>query len=118
MSLKDKIKYLRKSNNLTQEQFAILINVKKHSIGDWETERSEPSIDNLKDIAKAFNITLNWLLCANNTITDKISFEQIKKYIGFIANTPLEKNIISILKTFNNEQLTIINNLLINTDFF
>lgn len=56
------IKYLRKTNGLTQEQFARRIGIKRSLVGAYEEARANPPLDKLKIIANSFNITVDALI--------------------------------------------------------
>ncbi|MFD1139723.1 helix-turn-helix transcriptional regulator [Larkinella insperata] len=56
------IKYLRRLNGLTQEQFARRIGIKRSLLGAYEEARANPNLDNLMSIARAFNTTVDNLL--------------------------------------------------------
>lgn len=57
-----KIRELRRSAKLTQEQLANKIGVEKSSIGKYETTNVVPSIDVLKKIASTFGVTVDALI--------------------------------------------------------
>ena len=46
-----KLKELRQEKGLSQEQLALIINVKNYTVGNWEQKRSEPSIDDIIKLA-------------------------------------------------------------------
>lgn len=50
-TLSNKIKEYRKEKNLTQEEFARLLNVTRTAVSKWKTDRGYPSLDILKDIS-------------------------------------------------------------------
>lgn len=56
------IKYLRRLNGLTQEQFARKIAIKRSLLGAYEEARANPNLTNLKNMAAAFGITVDNLL--------------------------------------------------------
>ncbi|WP_427340857.1 helix-turn-helix domain-containing protein [Caloranaerobacter sp. DY30410] len=62
MEIKDRIKQLRKSKNLTLKGLAEQINVAYSNISDWERGRAKPSADALIALADFFNVTTDWLL--------------------------------------------------------
>lgn len=66
--LADKIKELRTKENLTQEEFAEKIFVSREAVSKWERNRGIPDIDNLINISKLFDISIDTLL-DNNDIT-------------------------------------------------
>lgn len=56
------IKYLRRLNGLTQEQFARKIAIKRSLLGAYEEARANPNLTNLKNMAAAFGVTVDNLL--------------------------------------------------------
>lgn len=85
-TLSDKIKDLRSRETLTQEEFAKKIHVSREAVSRWEQGRGLPDIDNLKNISKAFNISLDSLLSnedlsqvtiSNNNILHKVKRTQM-----------------------------------------
>ena len=56
------IKYLRRLNGLTQEQFARKIAIKRSLLGAYEEARANPNLTNLKNMAAAFGISVDNLL--------------------------------------------------------
>lgn len=62
MTIADKIKKLRKDNNMTQEDLAEKMNVSRQTISKWETNMVIPDANNIVSICKLFNITTDELL--------------------------------------------------------
>ncbi|MCW4387042.1 helix-turn-helix transcriptional regulator [Limosilactobacillus oris] len=60
--LGDNIKDLRKRKNLTQSEFAKIMNVSQQTIGAWESGRAIPGSDTLRTIADYFNVSTDSLL--------------------------------------------------------
>jgi transcriptional regulator with XRE-family HTH domain len=60
--ISENIKYLRRLNGLTQEQFSRRIGVKRPSVGAYEEARAVPPIELLKHIAKLFGYTVDELV--------------------------------------------------------
>jgi len=56
------LKYLRKLRGLTQEEFAMKLNIKRSLLGAYEEERAEPRIDVLETVSDTFKISLDELL--------------------------------------------------------
>lgn len=56
------IKYLRKLNGLTQEQFSQRIGIKRSLLGAYEEARANPNWNTLITIAKLFNTSVDQLL--------------------------------------------------------
>ena len=62
MNISEKIKKMRKSKNLTQEQLAEKINVSRIAVAKRETNRTQPNNENIIIISDFFNITIDELL--------------------------------------------------------
>lgn len=62
MKFNENLKYLRKEANLTQEQFAEKLNVSRQAVTKWESGQSYPDIQNLKEMADMFNVTMDALV--------------------------------------------------------
>ncbi len=56
------IKYLRRLNGLTQEQFARKIGIKRSLLGAYEEARANPNLTNLKNMASSFSVSVDNLL--------------------------------------------------------
>ncbi len=56
------IKYLRRLNGLTQEQFSRKIGIKRSLLGAYEEARANPNLINLKNMAHAFGISVDQIL--------------------------------------------------------
>ena len=62
MEFHEKLKELRKSRGLTQEELAEAIYVSRTAVSKWESGRGYPGIDSLKEIAVFFSETIDELL--------------------------------------------------------
>lgn len=61
-NLGEKIYELRKKQNLTQEDLALLMKISDKSISKWENSITLPTIENLKRLAVIFDISIDELL--------------------------------------------------------
>ena len=68
MEFGEKIQKLRNQNKWTQEQLAEKLYVSRTAVSKWESGKSYPNIDSLKDIAKLFNKTIDELLSSEEII--------------------------------------------------
>lgn len=57
----EKIRELRKKNNVTQEQLAEVLSVSFQAVSKWENGRSMPDIEQLPRLAKYFGVTMDEL---------------------------------------------------------
>lgn len=62
MNFSDKLKEIRKSEGLSQEQLAEKIGVSRQAITKWETGKGLPDVENMVIIAEIFKTTLDELL--------------------------------------------------------
>ncbi len=58
----ERIKTLRKENNLSQEILAQKINSNQKQISKWETGNIEPNIDALTRLADYFEVSVDYLI--------------------------------------------------------
>ncbi|MFM7839773.1 MAG: helix-turn-helix domain-containing protein, partial [Chitinophagaceae bacterium] len=56
------LRYLRKLRDLTQEEFAHKLSIKRSLLGAYEEERAEPRIEVLEQVSDLFKLTLDDLL--------------------------------------------------------
>ena len=91
--LKIKIKELRKTNNLTQQQLADILSVEKTNISKWESGAYEPSKAVLAKMADYFKVSIDYLLGqTDNPSPTEINYPNISAvakrkipYLGEIA---------------------------------
>ena len=62
---------LRKSKNLTQQDFAKVINYSDKTVSKWELGYAIPSVETLKQIADYFGVTVDFFLEPHEEITSK-----------------------------------------------
>lgn len=69
MLFNEKLKMLRKQNNLTQEELAEKLYVSRQAITKWESGDGTPDIENLKQISIVFNTTIDELIKEDINVT-------------------------------------------------
>lgn len=57
----ERIKYIRKEMKLSQEEFAKILNMKRNSITQIETNRRNPSERTILDVCEKLNVNEIWL---------------------------------------------------------
>ena len=57
----EKIKALRKRDDITQEYLAEILGVTNQAVSKWESENSYPDIEYISPIANFFNVTIDYL---------------------------------------------------------
>lgn len=59
--MKDRIKKIRRELDLTQQEFADRIGIKRGGVANYETGRNEPVDSVISLICREFNVSENWL---------------------------------------------------------
>lgn len=62
MTLGEKIKESRKQTGLSQEDLSIKLCVSRSAVAKWETDKGIPDINNLKAISALLNVSIDYLL--------------------------------------------------------
>ena len=65
----NRIRYLRKKEGLSQLDLSKEFKVSDSTLSYWESGKVDPGIDNIKIIAKRFNVSLDYLLCVSDDPT-------------------------------------------------
>lgn len=81
--MKDRIKQVRKSNNLTMEQFGNRIGITKSSVSLLESGKNFPSEQTIKLICQEFNINEEWIRTGSGKMPKSLTKNQ---EIGAFAN--------------------------------
>ena len=75
MNFGQQIKDLRKKEGLTQEQFALKLNVRRQAVSNWENDKNLPNLELLILMSSVFSISLDQLILggtAMNNMTEKL----------------------------------------------
>ena len=80
------IRWLRKQDNLSQEDFAERFGVSRQSVAKWESGESTPDLQKCREIAQFYDITIDTLICVSldgvevnaNTTEGKYIFGMVK----------------------------------------
>lgn len=62
MKFCDRLKELRQYNKESQQDVGKVVNMSKMAISHWESGHSEPSISQLKLLAKHFDVSVDFLI--------------------------------------------------------
>lgn len=66
MNLGEKLKELRKERNLKQEELALILNVDRTTVSNWERGEKQPSIDILIKLRSIYGVTLDEIVGLKN----------------------------------------------------
>ena len=71
MTLGQKIKKLRTEQGLTQKDLADQVHVTFQTVSKWEKDENEPDVSTLRELAKLFNCSMDYLLSEEENETPK-----------------------------------------------
>lgn len=83
--LGQRIKYLRKSKNITQEKLAEITNMDITSLSKIETGKNYPQPETVEKIANALNVEISQIFSFKKILSKDDYINAIKKNIEFIA---------------------------------
>lgn len=83
----DKIKILRKTRGLTQEQLADKLNIKRATISNYEIGRRSPHIKELEAIAEALGVGLDYFGIGGSAAVDLVA----RAKVLFESDAPAEE---------------------------
>ena len=66
----EKLIYLRKQKNITQEQLAMHLDADRTTIAGWENSNRYPTVDQYCLLAEIFNVTIDYLVGREDLIID------------------------------------------------
>ncbi len=100
MKFGEKIKNLRKDNNMTQETLAEKLFVTRTAVSKWETDKGLPGIDSLKLIADLFHVSIDELVSDEDIKTQHHLENKRAKSLYFVAIVFLAITVLFTLLTF------------------
>ena len=79
----DRLKELRKENNMTQVQLAELLNISKGTVAMWEIGKREPNYDTLNALSTIFDRRIDYILgFSNDPSSVKKAEEDAEEQLG------------------------------------
>lgn len=73
LNIADRIKYLRDRYGMTQSELAKKLGVSRNAVNLWEMSISSPSIANLIEMSKIFDVNVDYLISTSDKITVDIT---------------------------------------------
>ena len=86
--LNERIRTLRLAKGISQVDLAVMLNVSKQSVSNWENDNIQPSIDMLIRLADVFNVSTDYLLgreTSRNLDTNNLTDDELE-HIQTIIN--------------------------------
>ena len=91
-------KFYRQKAGLTQKEAADKIGVKDYQLGNYETNRSEPSLEILKKMSKVYLVSIDKML-GNNMLANKLAGENDQD--DYVDIDELLKNLNQVVSKIN-----------------
>ena len=88
MTLGQKLRKLRNDKGITQKDLADQLHVTFQTISKWESDKNEPDLATLKEIANYFNVTLDYI--ASDKEDSKDSSPSLEQQEVVLKETPQE----------------------------
>lgn len=89
--MKERLKKLRKSLDMTQQDFANKIGIKRNSYANYETGRNTPIDAIILSICREFNVNEHWLRDGTGEMfIERSKDEQIAAFVGDILKDESE----------------------------
>lgn len=96
MNFGDKVKELRQLHGLSQAQVAYKIGIERSTVAHWESGKSAPNYETVRNLAEMFNVTVDYLI-GKTTVPDgevvskfTIMKNSVSVYGHIPAGTPFE----------------------------
>lgn len=87
IKLNEQITFLRKQNNMTQEDLAKALGVSNQAVSKWESAQCYPDIQLLPELSKIFNVSVDTLMGLQTTDTFENIYLSVK---AFFETAPTE----------------------------
>lgn len=68
LNIADRIRYLREKNNMTQTDLANRLGISRSAVNAWEMSLSSPSITNIMEMSRIFNVSADYILSSTNRL--------------------------------------------------
>jgi transcriptional regulator with XRE-family HTH domain len=102
--LTDKIKYLRKSNDLTQQEMADILKIKRSTYTNYESGKILPPIDKLELLAEHFKVSIDYLLGRTDDPTPYRDIKTTEDDLQMILSNPAMINVVKKLSSLPPEK--------------
>lgn len=114
--MNERLKLLRKTLDMTQQEFADKIGIKRNTFATYESGRNEPIDAVISLICREFNVSEDWLRTGEGDMFVEVSEdEQIAEFVGrTLSNKPetFRKRLILALSTLDDDEWDLLEKIL------
>ena len=97
MNVSEKLRELRKKSGMTQEQVAQKIGVTRQTISSYESGRTEPGLDILKELSRVYGVEISELLIDNDQLDRTVDYDWNQMKSKWAANMIKRATRISVI---------------------
>lgn len=104
--MEKRIKHIRSHFNLTQQEFADRLKIKRNTIAKYETGRGEPIDAVIALICREFNINESWLRTGDGEMLKQLTpDEELAKFFATLSfgGDSFQKRLISVMSRLDEE---------------
>lgn len=102
-----RLRRLREEKDLTQAEFAEMIDINFKSLSRIEVGYNYPSLETLQSMAKALDISIGYLVAPENALSKDVYIEEITHQIQNMELYDIQ-NIFEFIKLYNNRKEAIL----------
>lgn len=100
MGIGERIKMVRKSLKITQNELAISIGLKRNTIANYEIGQVQPSDRTIADISRVYNVSEEWLRTGQGEMFIQISPDEELDYILGQIGAGADETIVRIIRAY------------------
>lgn len=89
MTLGYKLKKLRNEKELTQKDLADQLHVSFQTVSKWENDENEPDITTLRELAKLFEVSVDYLISEDESLPKKDEAKETEEKMEEEQSTPI-----------------------------
>lgn len=106
--MKDRIKKIRKELDLTQQEFADRLGIKRGGVANYEIGRNEPADSVISLICREFNVNEEWLRTGQGEMFIELDKEDLlMQWAGKVLgseSTSFKKNFVKLLMSLTEDE--------------
>lgn len=106
--MKDRIKKIRKTLDLTQQKFADKLGVKRNTVGQWECGINALTDQTITAICREFNVNENWLRTGSGEMFQELDIEdQLMDWAGKVLggqDSSFKKRFVTMLMNLSENE--------------
>jgi len=111
MTIGKRLKKVRVEKGFSQAEVADFLNISRQSISRWETDKSYPDIDNLVELSKYYEVSIDELLTETKALQQEINdkteqmnknleeIEEKQKKLNYLLSSYIDESWVLLLLT-------------------